>query len=241
MGSRGMNSMSRSNGRMTRGKMEVELVDEKGRISLDVEDYKGAKGSEIRDFFSSQPYEVHALFNEKDELIDVTSSFDPDRVRYNLDSIRSAIKKDGGAKFTDFHNHPTDNDTIQIFSGKDVSAYVNYATNGQLKANKLAKQFKNLSFTAQGGVDSVSSYMVQTSTGSKFVLSYTGNKTSNRTKTENFAKAYDNALRGYSKTSMSNNQVTQSMCQWVSTNAPKYGFELTESLFVPYKQTGRRK
>ena len=229
-----MNSMSRSNGRMTSGKMGTELVDEGGKISLDVADYKGAKGSEIRDFFSSQPYEVHALFNEKDELVYVTSIFDPGSVTYDLGSTREAIKKDGGAKFIDFHNHPIDKDTIQIFSSKDVQSYVNYATNGQFRADELTKKFKT-PFIAKGGINAVNSYMVQTSTGSKFVLSYTGNNTSNRTKTKNFAKAYNNALRSYSKTGMSNNQVTQSMCQWMSENAPKYGFELTEFLFVPYK------
>ena len=227
MGSRGASSMG-SRGISLSG-LQNELITN-GRISLNVDDYKGIPSDKVRDLIAQQDYEIVAGFNDKDELIYIHSDFLPDRVSYSLAMVRPAINATKG-NIRDFHNHPMDKYTVQIFSPKDVEGYVDCATGGKLFAKKMG-----VSFNYNNGMERVNTYSVQTQNGSKFTLTYTGVKTNNRTKTENFASAYEKAFRTHTNFYRNPDKVTVSMIKWMQKNAPKYGFELTQADYVPYKQ-----
>ena len=213
MGGRGASSISKQ----SRSKNGLEAHSEtNNRISLNVEDYKGIKGDDIRNFFAEQDYEISALFNEKDEVIYIESQFKRDSVTDNEDGQRSALKKDGGNKFKDFHNHPTGEDTIQIFSPADIDTYVSAIS---------SKGIKDLKPTT---------FMLQTQQGSKFTLEYTGKKTSKFARTANFAKHYNKEFEKQASKSRNANLLSRTMIEWLKINSHKYGFEFAESSFVPF-------
>ncbi len=219
MGGRGAFSMSRRKTSLVQTHDQLII---NGRISLNVDDYRGIAGSEVRDLFAAQDYEIFAIFNDKDEVIDIQSQFKRSEVKPNRTAYRAAIRKDSGASFTDFHNHPVDMDTIQIFSPEDIKAYVDYIPKNK---NRLSKN--------------PTVFTVQTQTGSKFTLKYTGNKTSKLTKIDNFVTKYVIGFNNSINKCISNNQITRSMIRWLKENAPKYGFEFSESSFIPYKRVRR--
>lgn len=71
MGGRGSASLSAN-------KYHIDMwsnIDADGHISLDAADYQGIAGSEVRDFLSAQSYEVYALFNDKDEVVYISSDW----------------------------------------------------------------------------------------------------------------------------------------------------------------------
>ena len=179
---------------------------------------------------ASQDYESIALFNDKDELIYISSQFSPHNVSYRVRDVRASMNGDGGNNFRDFHNHPMDEYTVQIFSPADVRGYVDCATAGKLTAKQLG--FNH----TPNGMDRVNKYSVQTQNGSQFTLAYTGVKTSSRTKTENFATAYSKAFNNHMRYYITPDQVTAAMIKWTQKNAPKYGFELSKADFIPYKK-----
>ncbi len=197
-------------------------------------DYKGIEGSKVRSFFATQDYEVYALFNNKDEVINIQSDFAKSSVSVNIHEIRQLIEKSGETDFTDFHNHPTSKYGVQMFSPQDVKGYVDFATGGKVTEKKYKKRYFNLQFsTTDTTIQKINTYKVQTQCGSKFKLKYTGNKTSARTKTENFTTAYGKEFRAISSRYTAE-QTTIHMIKWTERNAPKYGFEFSSS-YVPVK------
>lgn len=216
MGSRGSVSKSRRSRALTQ--IQNQLVTN-GHISLNVDDYKNVEGSVVRDLFASLDYEVNAIFNERDEVISIQSQFKIDEVSVKLSKDRVAMRKDGGKRFMDFHNHPLERDSIQIFSPEDIRAY----------AGTVSKK---------GNTNAVfpTEFMVQTQSGSKFILSYDGKKANKLTRTGNFAKRYTSEFNKVAKRSSNPNQATRNMLKWLQDNAPKYGFEITEALFIPSKR-----
>ena len=227
MGGRGKRSMS------ARGYSLTELQGRlmaNGHISLDTSDYAGIPGRDVRKLLASQDYESIALFNDKDELIYISSQFSPHNVSYRVRDVRASMNGDGGNNFRDFHNHPMDEYTVQIFSPADVRGYVDCATAGKLTAKQLG--FNH----TPNGMDRVNKYSVQTQNGSQFTLAYTGVKTSSRTKTENFATAYSKDFNNHMRYYITPDHVTAAMIKWTQKNAPKYGFELSKADFIPYKK-----
>lgn len=215
MGGRGSVSMTRRTMSLTQ--IQDKLVTN-GRISLNVDDYKGVAGSTVRDLFAAQDYEIFAIFNDKDEVINIQSQFNSYEVTADRRIYRVAIRKDGGTRFTDFHNHPVDIDSIQIYSPEDIKAYVDYIPKNKGKTTNNPTVFT-----------------VQTQTGSKFTLTYTGKKISRFTKPSNFASAYSKKFHNQLYKYSSSNHISRIMIRWLAENASKYGFEFEESLFKPYR------
>ncbi len=201
-------------------------IDADGHISLDAADYQGIAGSEVRDFLSAQSYEVYALFNDKDEVVYITSDWYSTSVTPDIAASQKAMDKDGSASFTRFHHQPLNTPSRQIFSPTDIDRIVDTATQERSNEKNAAKHLKNVHALLPSSEDArITRNIVQTTTGSTSTLTYTGVKTNSRTKTKNFASAYEQAFKSRFRSFSSEKEATRSMITWLLKNAPKYGFE----------------
>lgn len=232
MGGRGGSSMSARQGGGLASLQDRLVTD--GHVSLDVSDYAGVPGSDVRKLLASQDYETAAYFNDRDELIFIRSNFDPSHVSYKVKDLKEVVEATPG-NITNFHNHPVDRYTIQMFSPADVFSYVDSATGGKLTEERLSTAYRR-NVTYKSGLDRVTAYSVHTQTGSEYTLTYTGVKTNPRTKTKNFASAYSKAFNTRMRYCNDAESVSQDMIEWTKKNAPKYGFEFSRVNHVPFKQ-----